>query len=326
MGDFQKNQEVIEQLKRSKQQQGYLETVKKDQYGNILSGRHRKAADPAWPIEVVQVKDDLDRELKIIHYNIQRRPTREETAQNLLRIAQILEKRGVEIAEVTSAIVKLVPYTERWVRELLPAKYKMTQMARERHEVEIQRDEWGRTQIFTCALCDNSTVKPIYYGDQPLCVACDLKVQQNPELLKPTKPKPSISTAVDKPKIIKPKETWEHRKAVMTAPISKMDEAMLVLLQKSKRVRELGYKVVFQKHYCTGGIISDVTLEKEDDELACFFDGAQVHAKRQERDEINRKKAATHNRIRALPLTYDKFTPKKAQQFLAQILEQIENK
>jgi len=40
--------EVVELLKRSVKQQGQLLPVIKDQYGNILSGRHRKAADPNW--------------------------------------------------------------------------------------------------------------------------------------------------------------------------------------------------------------------------------------------------------------------------------------
>lgn len=89
----------------------------------------------------------------IIHYNVQRRPSRKETAGRLLRIAEILEERGVPISEVVPnmseivpycgnfrakilekqgvpdeevlpRIVELVPYSLRWIQHLLPDKYK----------------------------------------------------------------------------------------------------------------------------------------------------------------------------------------------------------
>lgn len=135
---------VVNMLKRSASQQGYLETVKKDQYGNVLSGRHRKKADPKWAEETVPVKDDLDRELKIIHYNVQRKPSMEETQRRLLRVAEILESRGVPTAEVLPQIVKLVPYTDRWIRQLLPDKYKHTEMRRGQKNIlnELTGGEW----------------------------------------------------------------------------------------------------------------------------------------------------------------------------------------
>ena len=116
--------EILEQLKRSKQQQGYLQKVVKDQEGNPISGRHRLKVDPKWPSEIVKVKDELDRELKIIHFNVQRRVPIEETKTRLLRIAQILESHGVPKSDICPNITKLVPYSERHVRRLLPDDYK----------------------------------------------------------------------------------------------------------------------------------------------------------------------------------------------------------
>jgi len=117
--------EILSLLKRSRKQQGYLETVKKDQYGYILSGRHRKKVDPKWPEEVVEVKDELDRELKIIHYNIQRKVPMEETKRRLLRIAQILEARGIcPTEDIARHMSTLLPYSQRHIERLLPDKYK----------------------------------------------------------------------------------------------------------------------------------------------------------------------------------------------------------
>lgn len=118
------DQETVQQLKRSKVQQGYLLPVVKDQHGKIVSGRHRKLADKNWREETINVKDELDREVKIIHYNVQRRPSQKETAGRLLHIAKILEKQGVPDDEVLHRIVELVPYSLRWIQHLLPDKYK----------------------------------------------------------------------------------------------------------------------------------------------------------------------------------------------------------
>lgn len=123
--------EVVELLRRSVEQQGQLLPVIKDQYGNILSGRHRKAADPDWRETTVVVEDELDRELKIVHFNVQRRPSREETAARLLRIAELLEERGVSAENVCSEMAKLVPYSKQYISELLPEKYKRKYVPKE---------------------------------------------------------------------------------------------------------------------------------------------------------------------------------------------------
>lgn len=118
------DREAIEQLRKSKELQGALVPIMKDQYGNIISGRHRKQVDPNWPETTVEVKDELDRELKIIHYNVQRKPSRKETQKRLLRIAKILKAQCIAKENITAEVAKLVPYSDRYVRELLPDDYK----------------------------------------------------------------------------------------------------------------------------------------------------------------------------------------------------------
>jgi DNA-directed RNA polymerase subunit F len=128
------DQEVIEQLRRSKDQIGPLLPVFKDQFGNIISGRHRKEADPSWPEQVLEVKDELDRELKIIHFNVQRKISKEETKERLLKIAKLLEESGTQKEQIAAKVANLVPYSERYVRELLPDEYKQIEF---RHKEEL---------------------------------------------------------------------------------------------------------------------------------------------------------------------------------------------
>lgn len=125
------DQETVEKLKKSKEIVGYLGDVIKDQQGNILSGRHRKLADPKWPEKEVTVTDPLQRELMVLHFNVQRIVPKEETQRRLVKIAQLVESTGVPINQVCGEVCRLVPYTEQYVRELLPEKYKMVSKRRD---------------------------------------------------------------------------------------------------------------------------------------------------------------------------------------------------
>ena len=132
----------IEALKRSADQVGFLSRVlveKGPRPGTLLSGRHRKGANPSWPTEEVEVKDDLHRELIMIHANIQRRVSDEATAARIKRIAQILESQGVPKPDICTKISELVPFSARWIRELLPAEYKHVEKQRQRAEVVPQK-------------------------------------------------------------------------------------------------------------------------------------------------------------------------------------------
>ena len=118
------DKELVEALRRSKARLGYLSPIVRDQNGNIISGRHRKYADANWPTVTREVKDDLEREILAIHYNIQRIIPREETQNRLLRIAKILEQQGVKPGEVSSKIISLTGLSRSYVYELLPEQHK----------------------------------------------------------------------------------------------------------------------------------------------------------------------------------------------------------
>mgnify|MGYP001057903741 CR=1 FL=1 len=135
--------EIVEALRRSREAVGYLLPVVKDQDGNIISGRHRKYADAKWPEIQVEVKDSLQRELLSLHYNIQRKPSKEETRLSLLRIAKMIEARGTPQEDVASNLASLVPFTSQYVRELMPEKYKHTEFrSKEPKPVSAKPAEW----------------------------------------------------------------------------------------------------------------------------------------------------------------------------------------
>ena len=125
------DKDAVDALKKSRTLVGPLVPIVKDQNGNILSGRHRKYADANWPEIQMEVKDQLQKELLILHFNAQRKVSREETEQMLLRIAKILETKGVEKKRICAEVTKLTPFSREYVRQLLPEEYRMVSKARE---------------------------------------------------------------------------------------------------------------------------------------------------------------------------------------------------
>jgi len=125
------DQELIKFLRRSKDVVGYLSPVIKDQFGNIISGLHRMYADANWPTVTREVRDDLEREVLAINYNIQRTVSREETQSRLLRVAKLLESQGVEKSRICAMLPKITSLDDGYVRELMPDEYKMMSKARE---------------------------------------------------------------------------------------------------------------------------------------------------------------------------------------------------
>lgn len=122
--EFKIDQEIVEIIRKSKEIVGPLLPCVRDQDGNLLAGKHRKVADENWPEIVKHVKDELEREVLKLHYNIQRRVPLEETEASLLRIAELLVKKGIKPKNVCARVKKLVPFTPQYVELLLPPKYK----------------------------------------------------------------------------------------------------------------------------------------------------------------------------------------------------------
>lgn len=124
-------EEVIEGLRKSKQRLRPLyPTLIEKGTMNILDGKGRKQADPTWPEQEVEIKDPKDRVLIPLHANYRRQVPRKETQTYLLTLADMFEQEGIPIQGIASKIAELTPFTEQYVRRLLPAKYKKETMIR----------------------------------------------------------------------------------------------------------------------------------------------------------------------------------------------------
>jgi very-short-patch-repair endonuclease len=130
------DRETIENLKRSLQQIGQIYAVIRDYDGEILSGRHRIKAganiihevDSRKIAEKLGIPEKIAKLMIKLHSNVQRRMKREETQRMLLEMAKELEKKGVPKEKIASEIYsKYVPYSKRYVLELLPDEYKQVE-------------------------------------------------------------------------------------------------------------------------------------------------------------------------------------------------------
>jgi len=125
------DQEQVEVLRNSKKMLESLGTcgtlndvIIDDTTHRVLSGSNRKSADPNWPEKHITTKNELERQLIILHSNFQRVVKREETQYRLLKIAQLLEQQGMTKHTIAARMVEIVPYSQRYIQELLPAEYK----------------------------------------------------------------------------------------------------------------------------------------------------------------------------------------------------------
>lgn len=241
MSNRKLNQEVVSGLRKSfKVLRAVYPIVKSKRTGEIIDGLHRYEASPI-TYDKYCVELDMGEKEEILyrlHLNYRRKVTKKEREEQLIKLAEILEKEGVTREEMVSELAKITPFKERWIRELLPEKYKMVEMARES------------------------------------------------EIAAPPPQKPKVEA-----RVYKPKETWEHRKAVMSPPVSKMEEAVYLALQQDETLRNAGWTFEFQKHYCIKEVVSDVTAKRGAVEKPLFVDG-EVHVGREDRDEANRERLA----------------------------------
>jgi len=274
---------TIEQLKASKRIVGEISPMIIDWDGEILSGQHRSRAGwvratrvdtrklaEKWGVTPLMAKDMIR-----LHTNVQRRPSKKETQFLVRRMALCLKEMGVPEGQIAKELTKYVPYTLKYILELLPEKYKLkekVEAAKAGVPVRLSRTEKSEAAV-------------------------------TPEITKPT-----VEAKVTRPP--KSEETWEFRKARMSAPISRMDEAVLIEVQR------LGEPVEFQREFCVQSTTPDLYFPKA--RLAVYLDGP-VHEGREERDEALRDLLAKRYDVRVLSLRYEAFTDKAKQQILEEI-------
>ena len=122
------DEEVQKIIKSSKNIVGYIYPVLVNaKTGDVIDGYHRLRADPAWPTQKVEVKDEKHEILLRIHAHHRRQVSQKEIDYWLIQLANELEKEGVQRGEIVGEIARLTGYSEDRVRKALPARYKEQQ-------------------------------------------------------------------------------------------------------------------------------------------------------------------------------------------------------
>jgi DNA-directed RNA polymerase subunit F len=156
------NQEVIENLKKSREIIGEIDEVLIDQNQNIIDGAHRLKAYPGWKTKVVQA-DYKQRILLRLHRNFRRTVSREETKKLLNELAQILKNEGTPEEQIAQKIVQLSPYSEPYTLSLLPKKYKQPKAVKaakatykvlyKEEKAKKEKAEPKLPKKYTCPVC-----------------------------------------------------------------------------------------------------------------------------------------------------------------------------
>ena len=132
------DQEVVDLLRRSKEQLGDINPVILDTDGEVLSGRHRVAAkwmnkhivDTEKLAERKGVPRAVAKEIVRSALNVQRKPSEEETKQSLTKAAKALADSGIQPGEIVDELAEHFPYSADYIRRLLPFEFKDPEKAK----------------------------------------------------------------------------------------------------------------------------------------------------------------------------------------------------
>jgi len=330
------DRDLIEQLKKSRVVIGEQAPLIVDFDGEVLSGLHRKEAgwqksesvDSKVIAEKLGVTIPAAKEIVRMHFNLQRKPSREETEASLLKIARELEVKGVQKELIASEVSKLVPYSDRWVRELLPEEYKQPEQVEaakhvaevvppEETEIPEKPSEVSKALIpVICeANCGMTTVYPKDWKGQQVCPSCYEKLSRGEITVEP--PKPRIEEAPKPPgleKRIYEPGAWREE---MHKPVSRMDEFV-----RNELIR-LGYRIRSQEPVCIKSIVPEAIVDGKGDKtfekpFAVFLDTVETHGKRTLVDMENRELLAKKG-IRVLEIQYDSYTEEQRQLVMSEI-------
>jgi len=320
--------ELVEQLRKSRIIIGEQAAVVVDFDGEVLSGMHRKEAgweksesiDTKLIAQKLGVTIPIAKEIVRVHFNLQRKPSKEETQRSLLTIAKELELKGVPKENITTEVAKLVPYSDRWVRELLPTTYKQpekVEAARIGAELLPQKEQPLPASVH-CSCCPNSTIYPKTWEGHVVCPSCFDKLSRGEITLEAPKPTPTEVAKPEAPPRVE-KRVYEPGayKEEMQKPVSRMDQ--WVAEELSRR----GLPIEVQQPICIKFVIPEVTIKKGEKPLCIFLDHTEIHAKRTLADMENREMLAKRG-FRVLELQYDAYTEEQRQLIIAEIMSAIQ--
>ena len=320
--------DLVEQLKKSKVIIGEQTPLIVDFDGEVLSGTHRKEAgwkksetiDTKVIAEKLAVSILVAKELVRIHFNLQRKPSREETQASLLKIAKELELKGIPKEDISTEVTKLVPFSDRWVRELLPNEYKKPE--------KVEAAKIGaellpqKPTFFPCAKCDVGVSELKDWQGQKVCDKCFDKLSRGEITLEAPKPEAKPSGEAPKPPRVEKKiyEPGAYREE-MHKPVSRMDQ--WVAEELSRR----GYRIKIQQPICIKFVVPEVEIDGKGSEsfekpLTLFLDTFETHGKRTLVDMENRELLVKRG-LRVLQLQYDAYTEEQRQLIIKEVMEAI---
>lgn len=326
-----------ESLQKSVKTIGELYPILENQDGKILDGNHRAESNPKHHRKTIQTKSRLEEILVRLHAHHRRQVPQEETKALLIELAQELEKGGIPKENVTTELYKVVPFSEQYVRQLMPQEYKQPQKVEAGKVSALLVAQTVKTQdtaleqaslhkaapkafdaaeVKTCERCGVQTTEPKTWHGHTLCSNCETKADFNPEaydwffryqergrakLIPKSQPAtPSV-------------ESYRDREARMHPQKSKMEEELLLIIGNDDALRP----IVTDRSYPIVSLTPDFVLTRHN--LAIFVDGKQVHNHRQDRDKELRQKLSDRHGMKVLSITYDGNSDAEKQRIIAEI-------
>ena len=300
-----------ESLGKSEKVIGQLYPRLVNQEGKSLDGDHRFAANPKWEKKVIETENRSEEILVRMHAHHRRRVPQEETKAMIKDLAKELEKAGIKKEDVATELVKITPYVQRYVLQLLPIEYKKPEKVKAgKISAEITEQKAMLAGLVECDRCHMANRETEEYKGDTLCPRC-LKLAKH----KPERSRVQIPPGPDKvtTSIIKPKLSWKDRKARMQMPVSKMEEAVRIKLE------EKGLHPETDREFCLQSTKPDYYFPNKN--LAIFLDGADVHRKRQDRDQALRELLTKRHNVKIVSLTYTAYSEAQKDEIVNRIME-----
>jgi very-short-patch-repair endonuclease len=320
-------------LKESVSKLGRLVPIIKDAHGNIIDGFHRQKFDPKWSeefsIKLDNITDPIQLLLARMNINTHRRTvSAEEKTQWLKELAELTKWTPKEIAEHSGM-------SENWVYKYLPKELKRpepeqfaaakvseetidsTRRVLEKMPETPKEPQIEQTRKGTCVHCSLDSWFIRDWEGQGVCQLCYERLQKGEITLEKPRPKPKTVEAVAprvETKVIKPPETWEHRKASMQVPVSKMEERVLVKLEAK------GIHLITQKEFCLQRTFADYYDPQQN--VAFYLDG-EVHRGREDRDDALRQLLTKRYGVRVVSILYEGSSEATEDKIVQEILEGV---
>jgi very-short-patch-repair endonuclease len=309
-------------LKESVAKLGRLVPIIKDAHGNIIDGFHRKQVDPKWEeefsIKLDSITDPIQLLLARMNINTHRRTvSAEEKTQWLKELVELTKWTPDEIAEKAGM-------SKRWVLQYMPKELKQSEpeelerarLAREKMPETPKQPQIEQTRKGTCVYCSLDSWFIRDWEGQGVCQLCYERLQKGEITLEKPKLKPKAIEPAPRVevKVIKPEDTWEHRKATMQVPVSKMEESILIKLEAK------GLHPEVQKEFCLQRTRPDYYFPQQN--IAVYLDG-EVHRGREDRDDDLRQLLKRRHGVQVVSILYEGSSEATENQIVQDIMASV---